>query len=278
MEAKLISLDDFVLTVGGYNGESYDHKTDPSIMLKLYFQGKIEQPLSELILAKKVYSLGIPSPEPGEYVVTPDGRYGILFHKITDKKSYARACGDNPGDVARYAGEFAGMCKILHSTHVDVTAFENVKDRYYKLLEDNPFFTTAQKDKIARFISDAPDDDTAIHGDLQFGNIIFTPEGKRYFIDLGDFCYGYNLFDIGMIYLCCILNEDSVLRDTYHMEPETAVRFWECFAPAYFGQDRPLSDINELIRPYAGIKTLVVERDSLRPMAEFRAALDTILA
>lgn len=59
-----ISLDDYVLNGGGFNGESYIHKTDPSVMLKLYFPGKIQQPLDEMILAKKVYDLGIPTPNP----------------------------------------------------------------------------------------------------------------------------------------------------------------------------------------------------------------------
>ena len=45
MEAIPISLDDYVLSGGGANGESYDHRTDPSVMLKLYFPGKIRQPL-----------------------------------------------------------------------------------------------------------------------------------------------------------------------------------------------------------------------------------------
>ena len=70
-----ISMDDFVLTGGGANGESYDHKTDPNLMLKLYLPGKIEQPLYELQMARKVYEMGIPTPKPGDYVVTEDGRY-----------------------------------------------------------------------------------------------------------------------------------------------------------------------------------------------------------
>ena len=70
MEPIKISLNDYVLSGGGANGESYDHKTDPSVMLKLYFPGKIQQPLDEMNLARKVYDMGIPTPEPGEYVVT----------------------------------------------------------------------------------------------------------------------------------------------------------------------------------------------------------------
>lgn len=271
-----INLDDYVLFGGGANGESYDHKTDPTVMLKLYHAGAIQQPLDEMRLARKVYEMGIPTPEPGEYVVTEDGRYGIRFKRITGKKSYSRATGDEPEKVALFAADFADMCKKLHATHVDTTQFENVKDRYYRLLKENPFFTTQEKDKLVRFIADVPDEDTAIHGDLQYSNAIFVGD-KRYFIDLGDFCWGNHLFDVGMVYLCCYLSLEDFIKETFHMTKRVAMQFWDYFAQAYFGTDIPLKEIEELIRPYAGLKTLIVERDTHRSMPELRAALDSIL-
>lgn len=276
MEAIKIHLTDYVLSGGGANGESYNHRTDPDLMLKLYFPGKIQQPYDEMTLARKVFNLGIPTPEPGDYVVTEDGRYGIRFRRIRDKKSYARATGDNPELVEKFATEFAEMCLKLHTVHVDTTQFECVKDRYYKLLADNPFFSTAQKDRIGKFIADAPDTDTAIHGDLQYGNAIFTGT-NRYFIDLGDFCYGFNLFDVGMVYLCCVLSKEEFIQEAFHMAKPVAIRFWEFFAKAYFGQDRPLKDIEEEIRPYAGLKTLIVERDTKCPMPELREGMSSLL-
>ena len=276
MEAIKINLDDYILSGGGANGESYDHKTDPSVMLKLYFPGKIQQPLDEMKLARKVYELGIPSPEPGEYVVTEDGRYGIRFHRIVGKKSYSRATGDHPEKAIQYAEEFAQMCLQLHATHVDTTQFENVKERYGRLLSENPFFTAEEKEKLNRFIDSVPDTDTAIHGDLQFSNAIFVGD-QRYFIDLGDFCYGNPLFDLGMVYLCCVLDSEDFIRETFHMDKPTAMRFWEGFAPAYFGKERTLQDIEAEIRPYAGLKTIIIERDTRCPMPEFREALKPIL-
>lgn len=276
MDAIRISLDDYILTGGGFNGESYNHKTDPNIMLKLYFPGKIQQPLDEMKLAKKVFAAGISSPEPGDYVVTEDGRYGIRFRRIPNKISYARAVGDHPEDVERYAKEFAEMCLQLHSTHVDTTQFENVKERYLRLLADNPFFTADEKTKIAKFIARVPDTDTAIHGDLQFGNAVFN-ETNRYFIDLGDFCYGHPYFDVAMLYLCCVLDGEEYLSEYFHMHKPTAVKFWDAFAPAYFGNDRPIKDIEAEIRPFAGLKTLVIERDTQCPMPLFRAALEGII-
>ena len=245
-------------------------------MLKLYFPGKIQQPLDEMNLARKVYEMGIPTPEPGEYVVTEDGRYGIRFKRILGKKSYSRATADEPEKVAQFAEEFAQMCLQLHATPVDTKQFENVKDRYCRLLQENPFFTTTEKDKLARFIADTPDEDTAIHGDLQFSNVIFVGD-KRYFIDLGDFCWGNHLFDMGMPYLCCCLDDEAFIQETFHMSKALALKFWEYFAPAYFGKGIPLKEIEEQIRPYAGLKTLIIERDINQPMPIFRAALASIL-
>ena len=276
MEAIKISLDDYVLSGGGANGESYDSKTDPTVMLKLYFPGKIQQPLDEMLLARKVHALGIPTPEPGEYVVTEDGRYGIRFHRIPGKKSYSRATADEPEKTAQFAGEFADMCLKLHRVHVDPREFQSVKERYYNLLEANPFFTPAQKDKLGKFIADVPEEDTAIHGDLQFSNAIFAGD-RRYFIDLGDFCYGNHLFDVGMVYLCCCISGEDFIQEAFHMPKSLSIEFWRHFAPSYFGTDRSLKDIEEEIMPFAGLKTLIVERDTKVPMPEMRACLNSIL-
>ena len=271
-----ISLNDYVPAGCGFNGESYFHRDDPTVMLKLYFPGKIQQPLDEMTLSRKVYEMGIPTPGSGEYVVTEDGRYGIRFRRIEGKTSFARAVGDHPERLADYAAGFAQMCLQLHATHVDTKQFECVKDRYFRLLEENPFFTPSEKDRIGRFISDAPDTDTAIHGDLQFGNAIFAGD-RRYFIDLGDFCYGYSRFDLGMVYLSCKLSNEAFTLDVFHMSNETAARFWDAFVPVYFGTDRPAKDVEEEILPYAGLKTLIIERDAGVPKPEFRAALKSIL-
>ena len=275
MEPKLIDLNDYVRTGEGANGASYNHKTDSNIMLKMYFRN-FDAAALELELAQKVYEMGIPSPEPGD-LVTDGKQVGIRFRRLDGKKSYSRACGDNPEKTEEYAREFAQLCKKLHSTHVDTSKFENVKDRFYAMLEANPFFTPEQKEKIHAFIAAAPDTDTAIHGDLQFSNGIFIEkDGVRtpYFIDLGDFCYGYHMFDIGMVYLCCCLNDEAWTMEQYHMSNATAARFWDAFALEYFGADANMDEVMKEVKIYAGLKTLIIERDTHRPMPEFRAMLE----
>ena len=274
-QAIPVDMADYRRAGEGANGVSYDHRRDPDVMLKMYRPGMVQQPLDEMRIARKVFEAGIPTPEPGEFV-TDGTRYGIRFRRIRGKVSYARAVADHPDEVVRYAEEFAAMCRTLHATHVDTAAFECVKDRYARQLTENPFFTVEEKDRLLRFIQDAPDTDTAVHGDLQFGNVIFAGN-ERYFIDLGDFCYGCPLFDIGMVYSTAYLSDPGFVREAFHMEPALAVRFWEAFAPAYFGQDRPLRDIESEVRPFAGLKTIIVERDLGCPMPSFREALKPIL-
>jgi len=275
LKAIPVDMADYEQSGEGANGTSYNHRTDPAVMMKLYHPGKVQQPLDEMLVARKVYAMGIPTPAPGDYV-TDGTRFGIRFRRILGKQSYARAVGDHPDQVARYAGEFAEMCLSLHRTRVDTSAFECVKDRYARELKANPFFSSAEKDRLLRFILDAPDTDTALHGDLQFGNAIFVDE-ERYFIDLGDFSYGFPLFDIGMVYSTAYLSDPDFVREAFHMEPATAVRFWQAFAPVYFGTDRPLRDIEEEVRPFAGLKTIIIERDLGAPMPSFRAALRPVL-
>ena len=288
MKPILIDLNDYIRTGEGANGASYNHKTDPSIMLKLYLRN-YEAAEKELMLAQKVYAMGIPTPEPGD-LVTDGERIGIRFRRMDGKRSYSRACGDEPERTEEYAREFAQLCKKLHRIHVDTSKFESVKERLYNMLANNPDFTPEQKQKIHDFIAAAPDADTAIHGDLQFSNGIFTEkDGVRtpYFIDLGDFCYGYPMFDIGMVYLCCCLNDESWTLEQYHMSNATAARFWDAFAQEYFfapdssrelfGPDATMDEVMKQVKIYAGLKTLMIERDTHCAMPQFRAMLEGVI-
>ena len=62
MTPKLIDLAEYERVGEGANGASYNHRQDPNIMLKLYFRN-FEAAELELELARKVYEMGIPTPE-----------------------------------------------------------------------------------------------------------------------------------------------------------------------------------------------------------------------
>ena len=274
MEATLINLNDYEYSGEGANGASYNHKTDKSLMLKLYnASAPLEIVKSELEFARKVYDAGIPTPEPGDFVTDGSGRYGIRFQRIEGKKSFSRAAGDNPERVEEYARRFASMCKALHSTHLPKGVFPDIKEADLQMLAENPFFTEPEREMVARFIKSAPDGDTAIHGDLQYSNAIMSESGE-YFIDLGDFSCGHPYFDLGMVLLCCVYDDDAFIRETFHMEPETAREFWRYFVKGYFGEDAQPDEIEKMLRPYAGLKVLIIERNAGMHFPNFHALLE----
>ena len=80
-----------------------------------------------------------------------------------------------------------------------------------------------------------------------------------------------------MVYVCCCLSDEEFIKETFHMPKSLSTKFWQSFVPAYFGEGAGIKETEELIRPYAGLKTIIIERDTKRPMPEFRAALASIL-
>lgn len=273
MIPKLINLNDYIHSGEGANGESFYHKADPDAMMKLYFaSAPYEIVENELILAQKVYDIGLPTPKPGDFITDGNGRYGIRFQRIAGKKSFARAIGEEPHRVEKYAREFAQMCLKLHATHIDKTQFPNMKEVNLEMLENNPYFTENERQWVKDFIATIPDTDTALHGDLHFGNAIMSGN-KKYFIDLGDFAYGHPYFDLGQVLLTCRYDDEDFVRENFHMELASANEFWKYFVKEYFGENANLEEVTGMIRPYSGLKTLLIERNAGVYMPQFHALL-----
>ncbi len=271
----LIDINDYERAGEGANGTSYNHKTDSSIMLKLNNKGAdVGRVIRELEEGRKVFNTGIPTPEPGDFV-TDGERYGIRFHRIVGKKSYARACGDNPEKAEQYGIEFADMCLNLHSTRLDTKEFANVKTYYLQILDNSKFYTEEEKEKVRMFINKVPDAYTAIHGDLHSGNAIFAGS-KRYFIDLENFCYGHPYFDLGMTALVCCYDSEEFLMEFFHMDKITAAHFWESFVKRYFGGKYTAEEAALILKPYVALKNLIIERDSNSTVPCLRELYDSI--
>ena len=113
MEPKTIDLNDYILTGGGFMGESYNHKDDSEIMLKVYPLDWARLARNEYDRAGKAYALGVPTPEPKELVQVPDGRLGIVFQRIQGKKSFARAVGEDPSRTEELATRFAALRALV---------------------------------------------------------------------------------------------------------------------------------------------------------------------
>lgn len=247
MEIAKIDLNDYRLSGEGSTGNSYDCISNPDMMLKLFNPEYPVQPVyDENEIAKKVYAMGVPSPEPGE-IVTDGNRIGILFRRVKGKRSFSRMLSDEPERTEEFSREFARICKSLHSMECPEGFFPDIKDVLRTSLERAEAYSDREKKFLAGLIDEFPDGRNAIHGDLHIGNVICTlPKGAplsaphdTYFIDLGFFSHGHPLLDIpGMIGTCAYGREEYITHDL-HISLKQARDVFEYFFDEYFfAQDR----------------------------------------
>lgn len=274
---KTIDLKDYELSGGGKLGESYIRKDNPDILLKLYSTQLEKMGLDEYERACKVFNIGLPCPEPGEVVRTTDGRIGIQFKRIHGKLSYARALSYHPELLEQYAVEFAELSKKLHSTVPPAGLFPTIKEQYTDYIKDNPYLTDDERIGIIRFISTLPDADTAVHGDLHIGNVIFDESGRKYLIDLSEFSTGSPMFDMGIIYLQCCFIPDEMEMELYHITKDISTKFWDLFVKAYYGADTNIEEFNRQIRPYTLLRMLCVEKMMGYPISYIRPAVHAMI-
>lgn len=268
MVTTRIDITKYVKSGEGANGESYNSIEDKNEMLKLYNAGYDTSDIeTEMDVAKKVYDNGFPVPKPGE-LITDGERIGIRFWRIPNKTSFARAIGDNPDMVEELTRKFARMCRHFHTIECKEGVFTDAKEQFLQLLEYDTVFNKEEKKKIADFIRATPDTVTAVHGDMHVGNAVMSGDFKTdydscnlYWIDLGFFAVGNPLFDLGMMYIICVVNDDDFIYENMHFHKETAEKVWEYFVSEYFDGKLTLQEADELIKPYAAIKTLLIERN-----------------
>ncbi|MBP5246648.1 MAG: TIGR02172 family protein [Fibrobacter sp.] len=253
-EFKPIRLEDWDLFGGGATAESFYHKTDPTLMLKLFNEG-VERSSSEreYTASRSISDMGIRVPH-ALSLVQCGNRLGIIYERIVGKKSIARLCADDPENIPTYAKMLAREAKKLHATECDQNIFQPRKKILEKFLSEIHLSDFA-RERVIRVLSTMEPATTCIHGDLQMGNIIYA-DGRCYWIDLADFAYGSPLIDLGVLYFNCqIMNNSPIIHDLLHMTGPQLDAFWKEFLPEYLETDSKtkLAEFEKKVRPYAAL-------------------------
>ena len=264
--ASLIDMNDYEESGDGYTAISYNHK-DGHTMVKLYNDFIPQQvPQRELASAFKLIRMGVQTPFPGRYV-TDGKRFGAEFQRISPKRSYARAISQEPDKLEYYALRFAKQCRKLHETPCDTTMFPSMNDTFKRTVTHSQCFSQEEKDKMMAVVEKLPHATTCLHGDLHIGNII-TNDMEDWWIDLGDFSYGYPLFDLGMVYFTAKCNDNDLTIRLYHITNAQYSQFWDIFIRAYLGTtDEAVIAAREAeIRQYAALRMVIISGfDKLYP-------------
>lgn len=296
MDAKLINLDDYRQSGEGANGASYDCISDPDMMVKMYNVGYPVQPIfDELEVARKVYELGVPSPEPGE-IVTDGTRLGIRFRRIAGKRSFSRMLADEPERTEEFSRELARICKSLHSFECPEGVFPDAKQQFRHMLEEITCFTPEEKAFLSGLLDGMPDGTTALHGDMHFGNVITTlPKGAplsaphgTYFIDLGYFAQGHPIIDLGMMANICFYSTEEFVMHDMHIGKAQAMQVYDWFLDEYFfsddrvaekwfGPGQTIDSIKDKLSGAYCIKAILITYNLGFKLPEFQDVLDGYL-
>lgn len=244
MEPKLIDIADWTLAGEGDNGQSFYHKSDDSLILKLN-RGDMprERAEKEFTLSKAVYDSGIPCPQVFEFV-TDGTRLGVVGQRIKDKKSFVRMIADDKSLLEPLAKEFAARSRAFHSVQCDTAVIQSFKEKARSLYGSAAGLTAEAKEMLFSYLDDMNDATTAVHGDFQPGNIIRS-EGRDYWIDLGDFTYGDPDIDMASLLLLSEYTPAGVVKFLFHISKKEVKRFVEIYGAEYYGSRWHSKELDE---------------------------------
>ena len=234
---RAIDLSAWTQVGAGGNGITYENPSEPDHLLKVNNarMNHLETIEQEFRLSQAVAELGFPTPAMYE-IVRVGQAFGVIQERIKDKKSIFRVCHDEPQRIEEMAQLFSSLGRQLFSTPCNTDFFPSRKRTAIEGLEQATFVSRKNRSRLQAFLESVPDSTCCVHGDFQPGNVILAG-GKPYWIDLGRFAWGEPLFDIGHLYLACVVySKMKPARDIFHLTREQLLRFWDAFARDYTGQ------------------------------------------
>lgn len=240
----------------GFTSESY-FCNDNDSMIKIYSEGVPQRALEqEKRYAQAAMFAGIPTPLSGDLIKVGNCN-GIVFERIMEKKSFARAIADDPDNIETYTKQFAEVCKKLHETPCDKNMFPSLAEVYRQTIINCDIFADEDKKAVLKILDNTPETGCCLHGDLHVGNVIIA-DGKSIFIDMADFGYGNSIFDLASIYFTAKYTPEERTMNMFHFGNETMLRFWELFVHYYYGVDNPkkIAEIEAQLHPYAAFRVV----------------------
>ena len=264
MDAKTIDLREWVPFGGGGFGESFYHRTDHSVILKLNKPTiPARRAFTEFRRSLAVYEMGIPSARPLEFV-TDGKRYGMIIERIQGKESFGRIIADNPSRLKELACTTAEYAKALHSMPCNTEVFESAALRSREIISDNLNMPDYIKERLLRYIDELEPATTCLHGDINPCNIVMAG-GKVYWIDLGDFGYGDPILDFNHLSHMSGCAPNPLLKKLFHMDRKMIAEFYDTMGRHYFGRKWDTPELKE--KMYRVSQIMAGEAVSMYPEA-----------
>ena len=241
----------------GGNGKTYVNPAQPDVILKVNNArlSTLDAVRKEYEVSRAVDGLGIPVPRMHDIVRVGDV-YATVSERIAGKKSLSRICHDEPERIEEMARLLCEKGKQLFATPCKADYFPSRRQQMMRALDGASFLGKKTLQKIRAFAETIQENDHCVHGDYQMGNLIQAGD-KCYWIDLDRFAHGDAMFDIGHLYLVCMVYSSlKQARELFHMEEDQLHRFWDAYATAYTGKSEH-TEFDHLAGKYAALDIIL---------------------
>ena len=192
-----ISVEGRELLGKGGNGSVY--RLDDDKIVKVYKPWMTRETIEqERNFARNAFMNGVPSVIAYDLVRCGDC-YGLVFELIKSK-TLGQTIKENPDKLEEYVDKYVALAKQLHSIHVELGTFANLKTVLHQRVPKIARWTSQEeRDLLDSLIDCIPDTDTIIHNDLHPGNIMIQ-DGELLLIDMPEMCSGPTAYDLVGIY------------------------------------------------------------------------------
>ena len=249
---RTINLDEWELFGGGGEGDSYYHKTDKTIMLKLYKANALsDKTINDFNNSKELIKLGFNTPKAIERV-TDGERNGVIFERLPNKISMSKVMLYHPEMTEKCAVLMAKTLRKIHALHDTNKIFplknEGVKHvlGYGLKLQ---MINQKQYDDLMVKVCEYDNEDNMVMMDPNPGNLVFAGELQEnglpalteenlYIIDVGGFGRSTPLFDVAQLYANRTgLINPKIIEETSHLKFDIFSHFYELVEKEYFQTD-----------------------------------------
>lgn len=252
-----ITLKDWERFGEGAQADAYNCISDQGLMLKLYNEKTPEGLAAKhMKVTESIQKLGLKTPSVYE-LVTCEGRQGIIFERLQNKKSLNRIMADDPAKIEACAELFAGTLKMIHGTEVDTSVFPARSQLMKGLMtaaHQNKVINDAQYERVMASM-EGTDVNRAVFGDANGGNMVLS-NGELYIIDIGSFSYGVAEYDLGMFFASHTgAIKKEFFEELSHMPFENCLKFYKHVMQNYLGttDEEEIRAYEEKLRPFGAV-------------------------
>lgn len=221
--------------VVGRGAKAAIYRLNQDTMVKVYSDpDSLATIKRERDLAQYAFVHGVPTAIPYDVVLIGD-RYGSIF-ELLNAKSFSELIIENPGELERYASEFALMLRTIHQTEVEPEMMPDVKVLVSKWIDEaSKYLAEDTVRKLRDLLEAVPEITNMLHCDFHTNNVLMQSD-EAILIDMDTLSHGHPIFELAIIFFTYVgFDEISPgnVKSFTGIDAETGKRFFDRFIRLY---------------------------------------------